>query len=148
MRRGYYGIGVDNAKTKLNIGTLFRSAMNFEADFIFTVHKRYEKQASNTVKAENHLPLWNFESVEDFRKHIPFGCVPIGVEITKEAKNIVNFVHPERAIYILGAEDYGITPEIQALCKEVIFIPSNFCLNVAVAGSIVMYDRFIKTQRS
>lgn len=147
MKRGYFGIGVENIKTKINIGTLFRSAMNFEADFIFTIHKRYEKQSSNTVKAESHIPLWDFENIKDFEKHIPFNCIPIGIEITKEAKNIINFVHPERAIYILGAEDAGITSEIQSFCKEIIYIPSNFCLNVSVAGAIVMYDRFFKSMR-
>ena len=147
MKRGYFGIGIDNVKTKENIGTLFRSALNFDADFIFTIHKRYQKQASNTVKAERHIPLWHFETIEEFRKSIPYDCIPIGVEIAKEAKSIINFVHPERAIYILGAEDYGITKDIQSLCKEIIYIPSNLCLNVSVAGSIVMFDRFTKTNK-
>ena len=41
MVRGYFGIGIENAKSRKNVGNLFRSAMNFNADFIFTIGDRY-----------------------------------------------------------------------------------------------------------
>lgn len=107
MKRGYCGIGIENVKSKCNIGTLWRSALNFNADFIFTIHRRYKKQASDTVKAYRHIPLWHFDTIEDFRKSIPYDCIPIGIEICKEAKDIRNFTHPERAIYILGSGEGG-----------------------------------------
>lgn len=124
--RGYFGIGVENGKMEINIGTLFRSALNFDADFIFTINRRYQKQKSNTVKAERHIPLWHFADSENFQKSIPKGCVPIGIEITEEAKSIINFVHPERAVYILGAEDTGLSDEMKKICKHIICIPSHF----------------------
>ena len=145
MVRGYFGIGIENAKSRKNVGNLFRSAMNFNADFIFTIGDRYGKQVrSDTTKVERHIPLWPFVTIEDLKNHIPEDCPIIGVEIVKEAKDIRTFVHPERAVYILGAEDIGLSEKAQGICKEIIYIPSNLCLNVAVAGSIVMYDRFCK----
>lgn len=36
MKRGYFGIGVYHSKNADNIGTLWRSAAIFGADFIFT----------------------------------------------------------------------------------------------------------------
>ena len=47
-------------------------------------------------------------------------------------------------MYVLGAEDIGLSEKAQTICEDVIYIPSNRCLNVAVAGSIIMYDRFCK----
>jgi tRNA (guanosine-2'-O-)-methyltransferase len=43
--RGYYGIGIENVKTAENVGTLWRSAYILGASFIFTIGKRYKKQA-------------------------------------------------------------------------------------------------------
>ncbi len=57
---------------------------------------------------------------------------------------MVKFTHPERAIYLLGAEDTGLPESVQSLCQSIIHIKSPMCLNVAVAGSIIMYDRISK----
>lgn len=144
MDMGYFGIGIENTIKRQNIGTLFRSALNFDADFIFTINRRYEYQSSDTTKTKKHLPLWHFKNKEDFKSHIPNDCVPVGVEIIKTAKNIVGYQHPERAIYILGAEDSGLSTELLLACRDIVYIPSNLCLNVSVAGAIVMYDRYLK----
>jgi tRNA G18 (ribose-2'-O)-methylase SpoU len=57
-----------------------------------------------------------------------------------------NFQHPEQAVYLLGAEDYGLPEKIMQKCHQIISIESVRlnCFNVAVAGSIVMYDRYQK----
>ena len=140
--RGYFGIGIENAKTKVNIGTLWRSAYNFGAAFIFTVGRRYEKQASDTVKAWRHIPLHDYNTINDLI--IPYSCMLIGVELTETAIPLPRFVHPERAIYLLGAEDHGLSRQVIDKCNVIIQIPSHQCLNVSVAGAIVMYDRLTK----
>lgn len=145
QHRGYFGIGVYHPKTEANIGTLWRSAYNFGANFIFTIGKRYKKQASDTLKTIYHIPLFEYESMEDFKKHLPFNCQMIFVEQTPGAKNIKDFVHLERAVYVLGAEDNGI-PEKLMEGHQKIFIDTPMCLNVAVAGSIVMFDQFTKSK--
>ena len=138
--RGYFGIGVYHPKTESNIGTLWRSAYNFGAEFIFTVGRRYKAQASDTTKTFRHIPLFEYTSFEDFKSHLPYNCRLVFIEQTAEAKDIKNFVHPERAIYLLGAEDSGI-PEKFMKGFQTIFIDTPMCLNVAVAGSIIMFDR-------
>ena len=59
------------------------------------------------------------------------------------SKELKTFTHPERAIYILGQED-GDLPDSLCMLFPTIRIPTIYCLNVCVAGSIVMYDRIIK----
>lgn len=143
-KRGYFGIGILNPKTEVNIGTLWRSAFIMDASFIFTIGKRYKKQASDTTKSWKHIPLYNYETFEDFYKSMPYDCKLIGIELDEKSVPISNFKHPERCIYLLGAEDHGLTTEAIGKCNELIVLPGEFCLNVSVAGSIVLYDRIIK----
>lgn len=144
MKRGYYAIGIYEPKTETNIGTLWRSAHNMGADYIFTIGKRYQKERGDTTKAWRHLPLYSFTDWQDFITHLPMDVELVFIEQTEEAHNLKNFSHPERAIYILGAEDYGVPVELMRGHRKV-FIDTPMCLNVAVAGSITMYDRIIKT---
>lgn len=142
--RGYYGIGVFRPKTNMNVGTLWRSAKNFEASFLFTIGRRYKKEPMDTEKSWRTLPLWNFTDFDDFRHHIPYDCPLVGVELTTEAHNLPAFVHPQRCIYLLGAEDDGIPPQVLARCRYHVKINTPRSLNVGVAGSIIMYDRQAK----
>ena len=143
MKRGYFAIGIYEPKTETNIGTLWRSARNLGADFIFTIGKRYKKERSDTTKAERHIPLYSYSDWDDFVNHLPSGCEIVCIEQTDGARKLSEITHPERAVYVLGAEDYGI-PEDKMRGHQKVFIDTPMCLNVAVAGSIVMYDRSIK----
>lgn len=143
-QRGFFGIGIQNTKTEQNIGTLWRSASIMGASFIFTVGKRYKKQASDTMKSWRHIPLYNYENLEDFYKSLPYDCRLIGVELDDKSIPISEFKHPERCIYLLGAEDSGLSQDAILKCHKLIQLPGDHCLNVAVAGSIVMYDRIFK----
>ena len=142
--RGYFGIGIFNGKYPANIGTLWRSANIFGADFIFTIGKRYTHQCSDTMKTPKHIPMFTFSSFDDFREHMPYDCQLIAVELDRRSVPIERFVHPERCIYLLGAEDYGLPPGVLDKCQAVVQLPGDHCLNVSTAGSIVMYDRIIK----
>lgn len=73
----------------------------------------------------------------------------ICIETDKNSNNLVDFEHPKRAVYLLGAEDNGLSKEIMdAPWKKVVYIPGRVCLNVASAGSIVLYDRVAKMKGS
>ena len=142
--RGYCGIGIIKPKTLINLGSLWRSAYCLGADFIFTIGDRYHRQASDTVAATKHVPYWRFTDFEDFHAHIPFDCQLVGVEICREARPLESFIHPERAIYLLGPEDGSLPTVIAAECQHLVQFTSRYCLNVAAAGSIVLYDRQLK----
>jgi tRNA G18 (ribose-2'-O)-methylase SpoU len=148
MGRGYFGIGVYHPKHAENIGTLMRSAYAFGANFAFTIGRRYSRQASDTPNAGLHLPLYHYMTLEDLIDHLPIGCPLIGVELHERASLLNRFVHPERACYLLGAEDHGIPQAILDQCHYAVEIPhAAQCLNVSTAGSIVMYDRRVKRAR-
>lgn len=145
MNRGYFGIGIYDAKREVNFGTLMRSAYSFGASFIFTVGHRFKKQASDTCKTWRHLPVVNYKTIDDLIEHLPHACPIVAVELCENARQLNNFCHPLSACYLLGAEDVGLPKHILDKCPSRVVVPkAKQCLNVAVAGSIVMYDRVIK----
>ncbi len=146
--RGYFGIGIQNNKTEVNLGTLWRSANLMGASFIFTIGRRYKKQASDTMKTYRHIPLYNFETFDAFYKSLPYDAMLIGVELHKRSVMLSEFSHPERCVYLLGAEDHGLTNEAIDKCHHIVQLPGEFSMNVAVAGSIVMYDRVTKNTKA
>jgi tRNA(Leu) C34 or U34 (ribose-2'-O)-methylase TrmL len=108
-------------------------------DFICAIGARTEyKQASNTTKAEKHIPVFNYKDINDFLSNIPLGCEIVSVEI--DGEDISGFKHPERAIYLFGGEDRTL-PQIAG---RRIAINTNYCLNMATTSAIILYDRQIK----
>ena len=148
MKRGYFGIGIFHAKNEENIGTLWRSAAILGADFIFTIGKRYKRQCSDTMQVPRHIPLYHYSDYDDFFMHVPYGCPVIAVELADNAIPLKDFKHPERCIYLLGAEDHGIPDNILQRCRDTVQLYGDYCYNVATAGSIIMYDRHVKGEVS
>ncbi len=139
--RGYFAIGVEGISKAVNLGNLLRSAHAFGASFAFTIgadDKAFEFR-SDTSKASAHLPVYHWRSLKELE--LPKGCSLVGVEILDEADDLPSFPHPLRAAYVLGPERGALSPELAALCRHLVRIPSAFSLNVATAGAIVMYDR-------
>lgn len=141
MASGYFEIGIFHGKTEMNIGTLWRSAYQLGAAGIFTIGARYQPQSSDTCKAIRHIPLRNYPSFQAFLETRPYSAQLIGVEMG--GVSMCEFKHPKQAIYLLGAEDHGLPPEILAQCQHVVSLDAVrvASYNVAVAGSIVMYHR-------
>ena len=52
-------------------------------------------------------------------------------------------------MYVLGAEDEGLPKSVRRACRHVVALPSirSASYNVAVAGALVLYDRFMKRSR-
>lgn len=145
--RGYFGIGVEGLSKPLNAGNLYRSAHAFGASFVFTIGAAYKAdiRKSDTSASEGQVPFYEFEELDTVR--LPKGCSLVGVEITEEAVALPSFCHPRCAAYILGMERGSLSPAVTQRCDHVVKIPTNFSLNVATAGAIVMYDRLISLQR-
>lgn len=137
----YFEIGVYHVKTEANIGTLWRSVYQLGAAGVFTIGRRYDKQASDTYKTWRQIPLRHYVDWDDFMSHRPFDTPLVCVEMG--GVPLSEFAHPKRAVYLLGAEDHGLPPSILEKCDAVVSLEAvnQPSYNVAVAGSIVMYHR-------
>lgn len=145
--RGYFAIGAYNPKTEANVGTLWRSAHLYGASMIATVgRRRYQHQASDTPKTPYSTPLMAFTDIDDLIAHLPHGCPLVGVELDPRAKLLHEFTHPERAFYLLGAEDNGLPVSVLDKCHHVVQIPTvrSASMNVATAGTVLLADRHMK----
>ena len=141
FKNEFFGIGIQNGKTPENLGVLWRSAQNMGASFIFTIGNRYAKQASDTHNAVKAMPYYHYSSFQDFFDHLPKGTRIVGVEMDDKAVSLETFNHPRRCVYLLGAEDHGLTKEAIEKSHFLVKFKSTMSLNVAVAGSIILYDR-------
>jgi len=144
----FFGIGIQNGKTPENLGVLWRSAQNLGASFIFTIGNRYAKQACDTHNAVKAMPYFHYETFDDFYNNLPKGARLVGVELTNDAMDLETFNHPRRCVYLLGAEDHGLTNKAIEKAHHLVKFKSELSLNVSVAGSIIMYDRGINKPRS
>ena len=141
--KGYAGIGLDNPKSMLNIGSAARACGVYRADFLAISGTRYEHAQTDTMKAFRHLPVFR---VSDLREMVPFGCIPVAVDIIEGAKPLPGYTHPKRAFYIFGAEDATLDEHTLEWCKEIVYIPTNRCMNLAATVNVVLYDRMCKQQ--
>ena len=148
LKNEFFGIGIQNGKTPENLGSLWRSAQNLGASFIFTIGNRYAKQSSDTHDAVKSIPYYHYNTFEDFFNNLPKGARIVGVELNKDAQSLETFNHPRQCIYLLGAEDHGLTKLAIEKSHFLIKFKSQKSLNVSIAGSIVMYDRGINKPRS
>lgn len=86
------------------------------------------------VSLINHgAPLKNFKT-----------CSPVAVEFRLDYMSIHDFEHPLDAVYVFGPEDGDISKALLPLCHHFVQIPTEYCLNLAQAVNIVLYDRSLK----
>lgn len=139
--KGYAGIGLDNPKNDINVGAVMRAAGVYGAAFVAASGKRYKSASSDTAKAYKDIPLMRPDDVFDL---MPFDCVPVAVDLVEGAIPLPEYQHPERAYYIFGAEDGTLGKRVLSRCRDVIYVPTNGCMNLAATVNVVLYDRMAK----
>ena len=147
MTRGYACIALDNPKNGLNVGSVMRACGAFSVDLIIVAGPRFKtlkRWPTDTMKAWKHIPLIEVDDVFDA---LPHDCVPIAVDLLEGATALPRYTHPERAMYIFGAEDATLGKRITDRCRDKIVIPTAHCLNLAAAANVILYDRLAKRGR-
>lgn len=72
----------------------------------------------------------------------------VAVEIIPGAQNLVDFEHDiSDNVFVFGAEDSTLASNILRQCRSHVKIPSNYCVNLAAAVYITLYDRVSKLER-
>ena len=77
----YHAIGVLNTKNQASVGTLWRSAYQLGAAFIFTTGTRYRQQPTDTLKTDSRLPLFELDDWSQFAQFAPSRCKWVAVEM-------------------------------------------------------------------
>ncbi len=157
---GYFGIGVYHPKYADQHRHAVAIGLNLGASFIFSIGPRFPDRAldhvvradpalgqqSDTAMTHRHIPYMRFESVFEARHAMPL-VEWIAIEQTESSNTLYEYLHPKRAAYLLGAEDSGLPKSVIDACRATVEIPSARCLNVAAAGTVILYDRNAKSAR-
>lgn len=137
----YFEVGVFQPKREHNTGTLWRSALQMGASGLFTIGRRYQAQSSDIFQAAKTIPLTHYATFQDFLANRPEGVPLVAIEMGGE--KLASFQHPDRAIYLLGAEDNGLPAFVLEKCDKLVSLEAvrQPSYNLAVSGSIVLYHR-------
>lgn len=141
--RGYSIIALDNPKHAVNVGSVLRAAYCYGVNSVVMSGKRFTdmRHCTDTMKAWRHLPV---VECDDVMHQIPYSCVPVAVEFIESGIPLPQFQHPERAYYIFGAEDNTLGKRVLNKCAHVVYVPTNWCMNLAATVNVVLYDRMCK----
>ena len=135
MMRGFAAIGLDNPKSEVNVGSAMRAVVVYKAAMLAISGRRLRAGCTDTMKHHKHIPLLHADDIFDL---IPHGCVPVAVDLVEGATSLVDYVHPERAFYIFGAEDATLGKRTLSKCRDIIYIPTSGCMNLAATVNVVL----------
>lgn len=134
-------VGLDNAKTPVNIGHALRACHAYGASMLAVSGSRGIRSATDVTAAYNTIPVVRCSEIHAV---IPFGCVPVAVELHPNAESLITFHHPRNAIYIFGAEDNTLGHRVLSYCKHIVYVPTAICMNLSACVNVVLYDRAAK----
>jgi len=141
-------IGLTDPKSPDNVGAVMRAAGCYEASSVSYTGNRFNKATArgqklhtDTKNVNRRIPL---QHITSFQEAIPKGAVPVAIELVEGATSLIDYQHPEHAYYIFGPEDKSLDKAVVAWCRDVIYVPTVGCMNLAATVNVVLYDRIAK----
>ncbi|NPB03628.1 MAG: RNA methyltransferase [Thermotogae bacterium] len=135
----FFAIAIVGGKTKENLGSILRLALNYGASAVFLVGCRYRRVPTDTLNTAGSLPVIECDELPRI-----VGVTHVYVELGDGCESLEDFKHPKRALYIVGPEDGTLTvPE----GKKCVFVPTVGSLNQAMAVCTLLWDRKMKLRK-
>ena len=151
-RRGLRSMAIAgwNTSKEHNVGTLVRTAHAVAAQEVVLVGDReWNIEAAKT--AQDFTDVTILEDETAFLDHVRNrNWSLVAVELDDRAVSLFEAEYPQNPCFLLGAERDGLPQSLIDAAEVVVQIPQWGlvpCLNLAVAGSIVMYVYLAKLQR-
>ncbi|MGL4367019.1 MAG: TrmH family RNA methyltransferase [Brevinemataceae bacterium] len=150
-------IGIlDNLRSPMNVGTIFRSADGFGAESLFltgiTPCPPNPKVSRTALGAEEFVPFQYYETTEEaVHTAKELGYKVIALEVVEPAKHLSDINNFDQCAFIFGNEEFGITESILNICDDIVRLPlvgKKNSLNVGNVFSIVAYtvaQKFLST---
>lgn len=142
-------VALINPRYAHNIGGAVRAASCFGAKQVWWTGSRVTLDASKgerlpreeRMKGYRDVTLVQFDHVFD-----QFGAdvTPVAIELRHNAESLPDFEHPEKALYVFGPEDGSLGKVELMHCHRFVVIPTEYCVNLAAAVYLVLYDRMVK----
>jgi tRNA G18 (ribose-2'-O)-methylase SpoU len=151
-RRGLrpFALAAWNVSKEHNLGSLVRTAHAAAAAELLLVGER-EWNVAAARTAEQYTTIVHLEDEAAFGRHLEDrGWRLVAVERDHRSVSLFEASYPETPCFLLGAELGGVPQQLLDRASLVVEIPQWGLvpsLNLAVAGSIVVYDYLSKLHR-
>jgi tRNA (guanosine-2'-O-)-methyltransferase len=152
-RRGLRPLAIAgwNTSKEHNVGSLVRTAHAAAAQEVILIGEReWNVEAAKT--SELYTDVTILPDAEAFLRHLAERRLRlVAVELDARAVNLFEAEYPERPCFVLGGEREGLPNRLLDAAQLIVELPQWGLvpsLNVAVAGSIVLYDFLGKQARA
>ncbi len=138
-----FHIAIENYQHDFNIGTIVRNANAFNAAGVHIVGK-HKWNRRGAMVTDKYLQLFHHESVDAFAAWAKIAKLAVlGVDNIPGSKELHKTELPQECVLVFGQEGPGLSPEMQAVCAQIVAIEqfgSTRSINVGVASGIIMYE--------
>jgi len=135
-----------------NVGAAVRAASCYGVRQVWFSGDRVQFDGAKRHRLPREERMRGYQEVEirqaDYFFDAFAGAVPVAVELRRNAESLIDFEHPERALYVFGPEDGSLDRAVLAQCHRFLVIPTRHCTNLSAAVYTVLYDRHAKRVRS
>ncbi len=142
-------IVMDNIRSTLNVGSVFRTADAFLLDRIVLtgITATPSREMNKTALGATETVEWQHQesAVETVKQLIDEGFSVYAVEQTDQSIMLQNFLYESgtKIALVFGNEVKGVSDEVLALCTGAIEIPqlgTKHSLNISVSAGIVLWE--------
>ena len=142
-------IVLDNVRSAMNVGSIFRNADAFIIEKIYlcgiTATPPNKELLKTALGAQDTLDWEYYTDTISLIKNLQHtDSYIVAVEQTENATRLNDFNIPRRKIVLIfGNEVFGVDQQVIDLCEECIEIPqfgTKHSLNIAVSAGIVMWE--------
>ena len=141
---------IDNVFDPHNVAAISRSADGFgiKTIHLYYTYNTFPKLQRVGKKSSGSATQWiHFNKIENLAEFVEGkkheGYCFWGSGLQKPAHSLTQVRFPEKCIIVLGAESLGLSPEIQKICDERLYIPMVGVVesyNISVAAAVIMYE--------
>lgn len=132
-----------------NVGAAVRAASCYGIGQVWFSGVRVTLIGERRFRLPREERMRGYQDVELRHTDQPFdafdrAAVPVAVELRRNAESLIDFAHPEHAVYVFGPEDGSLDRAALGLCHRFVVIPTRHCTNLSAAVYTVLYDRHAK----
>lgn len=135
-----------------NVGAAVRAASCYGVRQVWFSGDRVRLDGARGQRLPREERMRGYQEVEIRQADYFFDAfadtVPVAVELRRNAESLIDFDHPERALYVFGPEDGSLDRAVLARCHRFLVIPTRHCTNLSAAVYTVLYDRHAKRVRA
>lgn len=141
---------LDGIEIPGNMGTLFRSSDGVNVDLVVICNKVTNPLSSKVTQASRGMNLFKDIVIceyEEIQKYLLDNNYNIYLGEPELGKNYKEYDYSGNIALVVGNERFGIDQRWYNGTHNKVFIPmagKMGCLNVSIAGSILMYEAFMK----